>query len=114
MVSEGFIRGIYYLVGHGVQNDPKTIHTARIMIISVLPFIIVQLLLVLRGTAQVRLVILISLAVSAALIISFGLYQVNMGLVYDFTVFGFCLLDIQFRRPHWGFSRCRCSSHGCR
>ncbi|OWM78689.1 hypothetical protein CDL15_Pgr002860 [Punica granatum] len=62
--------------GYAVKTDSEVSHTARIMIISALPFIIVQLLLVLRRNIQVRLLILISMIVSMALFISYGLYQI--------------------------------------
>ncbi|KAK9285103.1 hypothetical protein L1049_024288 [Liquidambar formosana] len=66
----------FSLTGSGVSTDIWTSYAARIMVVSVIPFIIVQLPQVLHTTSQTRLAILISLIVSASLLISYCLYQV--------------------------------------
>ncbi|KAF8391280.1 hypothetical protein HHK36_023582 [Tetracentron sinense] len=64
------------LNGSGVSTDIWTTYAARIMAVSVIPFIIVQLPQVLHTTSGRRLAVLISLIVSIALLISYCLYQV--------------------------------------
>ncbi|XVE86381.1 hypothetical protein DITRI_Ditri18aG0030400 [Diplodiscus trichospermus] len=64
------------LTGSGVSTDIWTSYAARIMAISIIPFIIVQLPSVLHTTSQSRIAILIALVVSVSLLISYSLYQV--------------------------------------
>lgn len=62
--------------GSGVSTDIWASYAARIMVISVIPFIIVQISQVLHTTSQARLTVLISLIVSLSLLLSYCLYQV--------------------------------------
>ncbi|WCJ30853.1 sodium/calcium exchanger family protein / calcium-binding EF hand family protein [Euphorbia peplus] len=66
----------FSLTESGVTIDVWTSYAARIMIISVIPFIIAQLPQVLHTTSQSRLAVLISLISSICLLISYSLYQV--------------------------------------
>ncbi|XVF29386.1 hypothetical protein REPUB_Repub15cG0116500 [Reevesia pubescens] len=66
----------FSLTGSGVSTDIWTSYAARIMAISITPFIIVQLPSVLHTTSQNRIAILIALVVSISLLISYSLYQV--------------------------------------
>ncbi|XP_022773820.1 sodium/calcium exchanger NCL-like [Durio zibethinus] len=66
----------FSLTGSGVSTDIWTSYAARIMAISVIPFIIVQLPDVLHSTSQSRIAILIALIVSISLLLSYSLYQV--------------------------------------
>ncbi|RZC82084.1 hypothetical protein C5167_044654 [Papaver somniferum] len=64
------------LLGSGVTVDIWTKYASWIMIISVVPFIIVQLPQILHINSGRHLVVLISLIVSVTLLISYCLYQV--------------------------------------
>ncbi|KAI8558520.1 hypothetical protein RHMOL_Rhmol04G0100800 [Rhododendron molle] len=66
----------FSLTGSGVSTDIWTTYAARIMVLSVTPFVIVQLPQVLNTTAESRLFILTALILSIALLISYCLYQV--------------------------------------
>lgn len=66
----------FSLSGSGVSTDVQTSYAARIMAISVLPFIIVQLPRIFKFPSGQRLTVLISFIVAAALVLSYCLYQV--------------------------------------
>ncbi|KAL0398514.1 UNVERIFIED_CONTAM: Sodium/calcium exchanger NCL1 [Sesamum radiatum] len=60
----------------GATIDKKTCYTAGIMLLSLIPYIIVQLTDFVNSSFGTRIVILIALVVSTALLLSFFLYQV--------------------------------------
>jgi uncharacterized membrane protein len=62
--------------GSGVSTDIWTSYAARIMIISVIPFLIVQLPQILHSNSGRHLAVLIGFVVSVCLLISYCLYQV--------------------------------------
>ncbi|CAB4277403.1 unnamed protein product [Prunus armeniaca] len=64
------------LTGSGVSTDIWTSYAARIMAISVIPFLIVQLPQLLNSTSGRHLAVLISLIFSVVLLVSYCLYQV--------------------------------------
>ncbi|XP_011000241.1 PREDICTED: uncharacterized protein LOC105107868 [Populus euphratica] len=66
----------FSLTGSGVTTDIWTCYAARIMAISVVPFIVVQLLQTLHSTSGRHLAVLIGLILSLAILISYCLYQV--------------------------------------
>ncbi|KAF5478607.1 hypothetical protein F2P56_005150 [Juglans regia] len=66
----------FNLTESGVSTDIWTSYSARIMMISVIPFLIVQILQVLSSTSGRHLAVLIALIVSLLLLISYCLYQV--------------------------------------
>ncbi|KAM1413121.1 hypothetical protein ACFX13_025998 [Malus domestica] len=66
----------FSLTGSGVSTDIWTSYSARIMIISLIPFVIVQLPQVFHPTSDSRVAILISLAVSISFVIAYSFYQV--------------------------------------
>ncbi|MED6218770.1 hypothetical protein PIB30_029738 [Stylosanthes scabra] len=66
----------FSLTGSGVSTDIWTSYAARIMIISVLPFVIVQLPQLLHSTSGRHLAVLIALIVSLLLLASYCFYQV--------------------------------------
>ncbi|KAK6919149.1 Sodium/calcium exchanger membrane region [Dillenia turbinata] len=66
----------FNLTGSGVRTDIWTCYAARIMAISVIPFIIAQLPQVLKTTSQSRIAVLAALIVSVSLLVSYCLYQV--------------------------------------
>ncbi|KDP31770.1 hypothetical protein JCGZ_12231 [Jatropha curcas] len=67
---------IFSLTGSGVTTDIGTSYAARIMVISVIPFIIAQLPQILHKTSQSHLAVLVSLIVSPALLFCYSLYQI--------------------------------------
>ncbi|PON45676.1 Parvalbumin [Parasponia andersonii] len=66
----------FSLTGSGVSTDIWTSYAARIMAISVLPFVIVQVPQLVNSTSGRHLAVLIGLIVSVSLLISYCLYQV--------------------------------------
>ncbi|KAK3198789.1 hypothetical protein Dsin_022204 [Dipteronia sinensis] len=64
------------LTGSGVSTDIWTCYAARIMAISVIPFIIVQLPQLLNSNSARHLAVLIALIVSVSMLISYCVYQV--------------------------------------
>lgn len=63
--------------GSGVSTDIWTCYAARIMAISVIPFLVVQLPQLMNSTSGRHLAVLIALIVSLAMLISYCLYQVS-------------------------------------
>ncbi|ERN13980.1 uncharacterized protein LOC18442228 [Amborella trichopoda] len=66
----------FSLIGSGITTDRSTSMAARIMVLSIIPFIIVQLPTILHSTSWKRVAILVSLVVAVLLLISYCLYQV--------------------------------------
>ncbi|KAK1554761.1 hypothetical protein Q3G72_016926 [Acer saccharum] len=64
------------LIGSGVSTDIWTCYAARIMAISIIPFIIVQLPQLLSSSSARRLAVLIALTVFVSMLISYCVYQV--------------------------------------
>ncbi|XP_020554049.1 uncharacterized protein LOC105175606 [Sesamum indicum] len=60
----------------GATIDKKTCYTAGIMLLSLIPYIIVQLTDFVNSSFGTRIVILIALVVSTALLLSYFLYQI--------------------------------------
>lgn len=66
----------FSLTGSGVSTDIWTSYAARIMVLSIVPFLIVQLPQALDSTSGRHLAVLIALIVSVCLLISYCLYQI--------------------------------------
>ncbi|KAJ8755059.1 hypothetical protein K2173_016599 [Erythroxylum novogranatense] len=66
----------FSLTGSGVSTDIWTCYAARIMAISVIPFLVVQLPQALHSSSGRHLAVLIALILSLAMLISYCLYQV--------------------------------------
>ncbi|KAK2665835.1 hypothetical protein Ddye_004409 [Dipteronia dyeriana] len=66
----------FSLTGSGVSTDIWTSYAARIMLISVIPFIIVQIPEVFHISSGSHLAVLISLVVSISFVLSYSFYQV--------------------------------------
>ncbi|OMO99377.1 Calcium-binding EF-hand, partial [Corchorus capsularis] len=66
----------FSLTGSGVSTDIWTSYAARIMAISIIPFLIVQLPAILHTASEDRIAILIALFVSIFLLVSYSIYQV--------------------------------------
>ena len=67
--------------GYGVRTDDATRYTARIMILSMIPFLILQLAKLINSSSGIRVVILISLLVTLVFLFLYCFYQVNINLV---------------------------------
>ncbi|KAE8677796.1 Sodium/calcium exchanger family protein / calcium-binding EF hand family protein isoform 2 [Hibiscus syriacus] len=66
----------FHLTESGVSTDIWTCYAARIMAISVIPFVIVQLPQALNSTSGRHLAVLIALIVSVSMLVSYCAYQV--------------------------------------
>ncbi|KAM6572461.1 hypothetical protein CsatA_016541 [Cannabis sativa] len=66
----------FNLTESGVSTDIWTSYAALTMVLSIVPFIIVQLPLVFKATSFSRLSVLISLIISISLFIGYSLYQI--------------------------------------
>ncbi|KAJ6793694.1 uncharacterized protein M6B38_130730 [Iris pallida] len=66
----------FSLFGSGVTTDLQTKYAARIMAISIVPFIIVQLPKIFKFPSGQRLMVLIAFIVSVGLVLSYCLYQI--------------------------------------
>lgn len=62
--------------GYGVTTDAETSSTARIMVVSLIPFLILLVAKILNSTTGIRIVILVSLLVSFAFLVTYCVYQV--------------------------------------
>ncbi|KAK9212167.1 hypothetical protein WN943_001548 [Citrus x changshan-huyou] len=69
----------FRLTGTGVSTDVWTCYAARIMAISVIPFVVVQLPQMLNSTSGRHLAVLIALILSVSMLISYCLYQKSLG-----------------------------------
>ncbi|XP_051194193.1 sodium/calcium exchanger NCL2 [Lolium perenne] len=66
----------FSLFGSGVSTDLQTSYAARIMAISVLPFIVVQIPSILKLQSGHRLTLLLGLIVAVLLLLTYCLYQI--------------------------------------
>ncbi|KAI3407238.1 uncharacterized protein J3R85_021166 [Psidium guajava] len=64
------------LTGFGVETDMETKHIARIMFVSMIPFLILQLAKIINSTTGTRVVVLISLIITVIYLIIYCTYQV--------------------------------------
>ncbi|KAL7142629.1 hypothetical protein ABFS83_08G136700 [Erythranthe nasuta] len=62
--------------GSGVVTDVETSYTARIMLISLIPFLVLVFALIFNSSTGKRVIILIALIVSVALLIAYIIYQI--------------------------------------
>ena len=74
------------VAGSGVSTDIWTCYAARIMVISVIPFLVVQLPQLLNSTSGRHLAVLIALILSLLMLISYCLYQVSCFQYYSFSL----------------------------
>jgi len=99
-----YIIWCHIFAGSGVTTDLQTSYAARIMAISVLPFIIVQLPRVFKFPSGQRLAVLVALITSVALVLSYCLYQVfhlaqNIWYIFN-NVFSLAI-NVYFRTWLW-------------
>ena len=72
----------------GVSTDIWTTYAARMMVISVIPFLIVQIPQLLNSTSERRLAVLIGLIASLLLLVSYCLYQVSVPIIIFYLLLG--------------------------
>ena len=78
---------LYYfllIVGCGISTDLEACYTARIMALSIIPFIIVQSLKIFSSSSAERIVILIAIVVSTVFLFLYFFYQVLHSLLISF------------------------------
>ncbi|KAE7995796.1 hypothetical protein FH972_000564 [Carpinus fangiana] len=66
----------FSLTGYGVSTDVETYYTARLMIVSMIPFLLLQLTKVLNSSSGTRIVVLVSLLVTLSFLFVYCTYQV--------------------------------------
>ncbi|XVF27554.1 hypothetical protein REPUB_Repub14bG0118200 [Reevesia pubescens] len=66
----------FSLTGYGVRTDTETKYSAIIMLLSMVPFLVLQLAKILSSATAERIVVLISLILTLALLIGYCIYQV--------------------------------------
>ncbi|KAK8618467.1 hypothetical protein V6N13_132457 [Hibiscus sabdariffa] len=72
----GIFPQVILVLGYGVRIDAETKYSATIMLLSVLPFLILQLAKIPSSAAATRAMVLISLLSSFGLLVSYCSYQV--------------------------------------
>lgn len=73
----------FSLTGYGVRTDIQTNYTARIMLLSMIRFLILELAKILDSTSATRIVVLVSLIISVSFLISYIFYQVFQPWIQD-------------------------------
>ncbi|KAJ0581660.1 putative EF-hand domain-containing protein [Helianthus annuus] len=61
---------------YGVTTDSETSHTARIMLVSMIPFVILQLPKIINVTTVTREIVLLTLILTSAFFIGYAVYQI--------------------------------------
>ncbi|KAJ4828540.1 hypothetical protein Tsubulata_035964 [Turnera subulata] len=62
--------------GYGVKTDIETKYTARIMLLSMIPFLLLQLAKVFNSASQTRVVVLVTLILTSLFLVTYCTYQV--------------------------------------
>ncbi|KDP21052.1 hypothetical protein JCGZ_21523 [Jatropha curcas] len=65
----------FSLTGYGVRTDNQTKTTARIMLLSMIPFLLLQLAKILNSTLATRIIVIVSLIVTLIYLITYCIYQ---------------------------------------
>ncbi|KAK2642191.1 hypothetical protein Ddye_023954 [Dipteronia dyeriana] len=66
----------FTLTGYGVKTDEETKYTARIMLVSMIPFLLLQLAKVIHSSTGTRVIVLVSLIITLVFLITYWTYQV--------------------------------------
>ncbi|KAI5331705.1 hypothetical protein L3X38_021831 [Prunus dulcis] len=66
----------FSLTGYGVTTDVETKATARIMMFSLIPFLVLQVAKMLSSSSGIRVVILVSLLIAFAFLVIYCIYQI--------------------------------------
>ncbi|XP_048229673.1 sodium/calcium exchanger NCL1-like [Ricinus communis] len=65
----------FSLTGYGVTTDDKTKHTAGIMLLSMIPFLLLQLAKILSSSSAKKVVLIVSLIITLIYLIAYLIYQ---------------------------------------
>ncbi|KAJ9168759.1 hypothetical protein P3X46_020250 [Hevea brasiliensis] len=65
----------FSLTGYGVSTDDQTKHTAGIMLLSMIPFLLLQLAKILNSSSATRIVVIVSLIITLIYLIAYCTYQ---------------------------------------
>ncbi|XP_048132248.1 sodium/calcium exchanger NCL2-like [Rhodamnia argentea] len=66
----------FRLTGSGVETDLETKHVARIMFVSMIPFLVLQAAKIVNSAVGRRIVVLVSLAITVVFLVTYCTYQV--------------------------------------
>ncbi|KAK4858859.1 hypothetical protein QYF36_023071 [Acer negundo] len=66
----------FTLTGYGVKTDAETKYTARIMLVSMIPFLLLQLAKVIHSSTGTRVIVLVSLIITLVFLITYWTYQI--------------------------------------
>ncbi|KAI3800833.1 hypothetical protein L1987_28930 [Smallanthus sonchifolius] len=64
------------LTAYGLTTDSETSYTARIMLVSMIPFLILQLPKIINVTSTTRVIVLLTLILTLAFFIAYAVYQI--------------------------------------
>nr|GEY36945.1 sodium/calcium exchanger NCL2-like [Tanacetum cinerariifolium] len=64
------------LTAYGVTTDSETSYTARIMLVSLIPFVILQLPQIINSTSVTRVIVLVTLIITLSLFLAYIVYQI--------------------------------------
>ncbi|KAI3716952.1 hypothetical protein L1987_68202 [Smallanthus sonchifolius] len=64
------------LTAYGVTTDTETSYTARIMLVSMIPFLVLQLPKIINSTSVTRVIVLLTLILSLSFFIAYAVYQI--------------------------------------
>ncbi|KAK0579493.1 hypothetical protein LWI29_027099 [Acer saccharum] len=64
------------VLGYGVETDAETKYTARIMLVSMIPFLLLQLAKVIHSSTGTRVIVLVSLIITLVFLITYWTYQI--------------------------------------
>jgi Ca2+/Na+ antiporter len=64
------------LTAYGLTTDTETSSTARIMLVSMIPFLILQLPQIINSTSVTRVIVLLTLILSLSFFIGYAVYQI--------------------------------------
>nr|POF08461.1 calcium-dependent protein kinase 8 [Quercus suber] len=90
---------VFNLTESGINTDIWTGYAAMMMVISVIPFLVVQIPQFFNSTSGRRLAVLIGLIVSLLLLVSYCLYQVNVPIIIFSLLLDRALLSIILGLP---------------
>ncbi|KAI3823971.1 hypothetical protein L1987_05417 [Smallanthus sonchifolius] len=64
------------LTAYGVTTDTETSYTARIMLVSMIPFLVLQLPKIVNSNSVTRVIVLLALILSLSFFIAYAVYQI--------------------------------------
>ncbi|KAL8236128.1 hypothetical protein R6Q59_017209 [Mikania micrantha] len=64
------------LTAYGVATDSETSYTSRIMLVSMIPFLILQLPKIINATSVTQVIVLLTLVLTSTLFVAYAVYQI--------------------------------------